>query len=194
MNAREEVLSRVRAAIGPEARAALPALRDDLHMRGQVAQDARGLVDGIPHDLAGRPYLADQRRALARKEDHAVGIVVRLRALYKDIAAPFGRFSMDTLAASTRGIASGSATDDSAYLSTENSIDALTSQRDDLEARARTALTNATFGGPLASEQDLKAMIAQAQDIQRVHPQVMWAKLEALAEGARIASKELWGR
>jgi 5-methyltetrahydropteroyltriglutamate--homocysteine methyltransferase len=35
---------------------------------------------------------------------------------------------------------------------------------------------------------------AQAQDIQRVHPQVMWAKLESLAEGAGLASKELWGR
>jgi 5-methyltetrahydropteroyltriglutamate--homocysteine methyltransferase len=35
---------------------------------------------------------------------------------------------------------------------------------------------------------------AQAQDIQRVHPQVMWAKLESLADGARLASKELWGR
>ena len=34
---------------------------------------------------------------------------------------------------------------------------------------------------------------AQAQDIQRVHPQVMWAKLESLAEGARLASKALWG-
>ena len=35
---------------------------------------------------------------------------------------------------------------------------------------------------------------AQMEGIQRVHPQVMWAKLEALAEGARIASQELWGR
>ena len=26
----------------------------------------------------------------------------------------------------------------------------------------------------------------------RIHPQIAWAKLEALAEGARIASKELW--
>jgi 5-methyltetrahydropteroyltriglutamate--homocysteine methyltransferase len=33
---------------------------------------------------------------------------------------------------------------------------------------------------------------AQAQDIQRVHPQVMWAKFESLAEGARLASKQLW--
>jgi 5-methyltetrahydropteroyltriglutamate--homocysteine methyltransferase len=34
---------------------------------------------------------------------------------------------------------------------------------------------------------------AQGENIRRVHPQVMWAKFEALAEGARIASKELWG-
>jgi len=26
-----------------------------------------------------------------------------------------------------------------------------------------------------------------------VHPQVMWAKFEALAEGARLASRSLWG-
>jgi 5-methyltetrahydropteroyltriglutamate--homocysteine methyltransferase len=34
---------------------------------------------------------------------------------------------------------------------------------------------------------------AQAQDLQRVHPQVMWAKLESLAAGARLAARELWG-
>jgi 5-methyltetrahydropteroyltriglutamate--homocysteine methyltransferase len=33
---------------------------------------------------------------------------------------------------------------------------------------------------------------AQAQFIQRAAPSVMWAKFEALAEGARIASAELW--
>ena len=26
----------------------------------------------------------------------------------------------------------------------------------------------------------------------RVHPSIMWAKLEALADGARLASKRLW--
>jgi 5-methyltetrahydropteroyltriglutamate--homocysteine methyltransferase len=35
---------------------------------------------------------------------------------------------------------------------------------------------------------------AQLEAFQRVHPQVMWAKLESLAEGARIASGELWGK
>jgi 5-methyltetrahydropteroyltriglutamate--homocysteine methyltransferase len=34
---------------------------------------------------------------------------------------------------------------------------------------------------------------AQIEGLQRVHPQVMWAKFEALAEGARLASKALWG-
>ena len=33
---------------------------------------------------------------------------------------------------------------------------------------------------------------AQLEALQRVHPQVMWAKLESLAEGARLASQELW--
>jgi 5-methyltetrahydropteroyltriglutamate--homocysteine methyltransferase len=34
---------------------------------------------------------------------------------------------------------------------------------------------------------------AQAQFIKRAEPSVMWAKFEALVEGARIASTELWG-
>jgi 5-methyltetrahydropteroyltriglutamate--homocysteine methyltransferase len=35
---------------------------------------------------------------------------------------------------------------------------------------------------------------AQAENLQRVHPEIMWAKFEALAEGARLATRELWGR
>jgi len=35
---------------------------------------------------------------------------------------------------------------------------------------------------------------AQGPFVQRVHPSIMWAKLAALVEGARLASRELWGR
>lgn len=35
---------------------------------------------------------------------------------------------------------------------------------------------------------------AQADFVARVSPKVMWAKFEALVEGAKIASEELWGR
>ena len=34
---------------------------------------------------------------------------------------------------------------------------------------------------------------AQGPFHRRVHPSIMWAKLESLAEGARIASKKIWG-
>jgi 5-methyltetrahydropteroyltriglutamate--homocysteine methyltransferase len=34
---------------------------------------------------------------------------------------------------------------------------------------------------------------AQGPFHRRVHPSIMWAKLEALAAGAQIATKELWG-
>jgi 5-methyltetrahydropteroyltriglutamate--homocysteine methyltransferase len=33
---------------------------------------------------------------------------------------------------------------------------------------------------------------AQGPFHRRVHPSIMWAKLEALAEGARLATRELW--
>ena len=35
---------------------------------------------------------------------------------------------------------------------------------------------------------------AQGPFHRRVHPSIMWAKFEAVAEGARIASKQLWGK
>jgi 5-methyltetrahydropteroyltriglutamate--homocysteine methyltransferase len=35
---------------------------------------------------------------------------------------------------------------------------------------------------------------AQSPFAQRVHPTIMWAKLKTLAEGARIATRELWGK
>ena len=35
---------------------------------------------------------------------------------------------------------------------------------------------------------------AQSPFARRVHPTIQWAKLEALAEGAKIASKRLWGK
>jgi 5-methyltetrahydropteroyltriglutamate--homocysteine methyltransferase len=35
---------------------------------------------------------------------------------------------------------------------------------------------------------------AQSPFAQRVHPTIMWAKLKSLAEGAKIATDEFWGR
>ena len=34
---------------------------------------------------------------------------------------------------------------------------------------------------------------AQVESISRVHPKIMWAKFQALVEGAQLASRALWG-
>jgi 5-methyltetrahydropteroyltriglutamate--homocysteine methyltransferase len=34
---------------------------------------------------------------------------------------------------------------------------------------------------------------AQGSFVRRTHPEIQWAKLAALAEGARIATQQLWG-
>ena len=123
-----------------------------------------GLKDSYEPDGAALVDFLDTSAVSTDLRAHHESLV-RLHTLYKEIAAPFGPYSAATLVASTRAIGSGSSTDDSVYNSTEDSIASLTSQRDALEAQMRTALTNATFGGPLASEQDLKTMIDQGQQI-----------------------------
>ena len=127
-----------------------PTILALLGLKDSYEPDGAALVDFLETSAVSRDLRAHHES------------LVRVREVYKQLAAPFGPYSMDVLTASTRGITS---TDETVYEATETSIANLTTQRDALEARMRTALTNATFGGPLASEQDLKSMIAEGQDI-----------------------------
>jgi hypothetical protein len=124
-----------------------------------------GLTDSYEED--GRPlfeFLATS--ALSSDFRANRDTVVKLHEVYKQISAPFGPFAFDTLTASTHAIASGSAADDSHYVSVENSIASLTAQRDVLEAQMRTAINNATFGGgPVPSKDDVKNMVTQARQL-----------------------------
>jgi 5-methyltetrahydropteroyltriglutamate--homocysteine methyltransferase len=61
----------------------------------------------------------------------------------------------------------------------------------DLVAQRLVRLANVV--GPEAVMGGTDCGFAQGAFIRRVHPTVQWAKLQALAEGARIASKQLWG-
>jgi hypothetical protein len=72
--------------------------------------------------------------------------------VYKQLNASFGRFAMDTLKASTRALASGSAGDDSTYASIESRIESLTAQRDALAGEIKTALEGSAFDGRDISE------------------------------------------
>jgi hypothetical protein len=91
--------------------------------------------------------------------------LLRLGAVYKQLNAAFGSFAMDTLKASTKALASGSATDDSTYTAIENQIASLTSQRNTLASTIKGALSAAAFDGQALDEQQAKGWIDQAQSL-----------------------------
>jgi hypothetical protein len=84
-----------------------------------------------------------------------------LGAVYKQVTAPFGSFGHDTLAASTKAVASGSAGDDSKYASIENRIQSLTALRDAVAAQMRTALNTGAFSSDKLDEQKLKLLTVE---------------------------------
>ena len=104
--------------------------------------------------------------ALPRGQRHDGESLHELTTVYKQVTAPFGDYGHNTLLASTSAVASGSAADDSHYVSVENQLSTLTSERDALAAKMRTALNNAAFGtGGPASQRDLESMIEQGHNI-----------------------------
>lgn len=106
---------------------ALAGLRDD------YAADGRVLIEELsPHALS--PALRHNRAAL-----------LKLGQLYKQLAAADGQFAEDTLAVSTRALASGSATDDRAYARLETTLTVLDKLRDGLTAQISQALLGAAF-------------------------------------------------
>jgi len=131
----------------------------------------------------GDPYVHDGRVLIDQLVDWAVPqslrahreTLRRLGEVYKQLNAPFGSFGMDTLAASTRAVKSGSSSDDGTYTTIESQISSLTTSRDALASQIRAALDSAAFGGDALNEQQAKSWIDQAR--------ALIAKAEALAAG-----------
>jgi hypothetical protein len=101
-----------------------------------------GLEDDYTHD--GR-VLVEALQPNAIPVDLRSPLVKGLAQIYEQLNAPFGQFGADTLAASTRALASGSATDDSKYTAIESKIQSLTSARDTLARQIATQLDAAAF-------------------------------------------------
>ncbi|OLC57276.1 MAG: hypothetical protein AUH85_03845 [Chloroflexi bacterium 13_1_40CM_4_68_4] len=120
-----------------------------------------GLKDDYVHD--GRVLIeALDKKAIPKQLDEHRKTTLELGAVYEQLNAPFGRFAMDTLTASTKALTS---TDDSVYNSIESSIQNLTTERDALASQIKTALDNAAFNEQKLKEKDAKDWIAQAQDL-----------------------------
>src|SRR5204863_236441 len=84
------------------------------------------------------------------------GTIMRLANAYKQLNAPFGKFAMDTLTASTAAIQTGSSTSDTTYATFDTALSHLRGRRDMLAATIRDAVSwtqQAVRKGPVVREQ-----------------------------------------
>ncbi|WP_308465570.1 alkaline phosphatase family protein [Rathayibacter soli] len=126
---------------------ALTGLRDD------YADDGRVLVE-----IAAPNALPQALRAHHNS-------VLQLGEAYKQLLGADGQFAEDTLAASTKGLASGSTASDGQYQATEAALAQLGSQRDQLADQIGSQLLGAAFGGKQINEQRAGAQLAQAHQL-----------------------------
>jgi hypothetical protein len=123
---------------------ALTGLKDD------YAHDGRVLIE----DLEGWAVPASMRTSR--------GLVMQLANLYKQINAPVGRLSLDSLDISTQALESN-ASGDSTYLHLENQLATITNQRNALATRMIALLENAAFNHQSINKTQAKQLIKQAQ-------------------------------
>ncbi|HEY3714622.1 MAG TPA: hypothetical protein VGL39_08860 [Jatrophihabitantaceae bacterium] len=124
---------------------ALAGLHDD------YAGDGRVLVE-ITSSSALPPALRAHRDA-----------VLKLGRVYKQLLGASGQFAQDTLAASTRALASGSASDDRTYTSTTAALAALGTARDRVADQIGAALLGAAFHGQPVDQRRATALTIEAQ-------------------------------
>ena len=127
-----------------------PTMLDLLGLKDDYEHDGRVLVEALDKKALPNGLFEHQKTTL------------ELGAIYEQLNAPFGKFSMDTLTASTRAIGSS---DESVYNSIETSIQDLTGQRDVLASQIKAALDGAAFDNQNIQEEQAKDWIVAAQHL-----------------------------
>ncbi|MDQ1541170.1 MAG: hypothetical protein QOH29_1896 [Actinomycetota bacterium] len=111
-----------------------------------------GIVDDYVFD--GRVITELLRR------DGGLNRTQELGDCYKQLNASVGTFGSDTLVAATKALATGSSSDDAAYISTDAALSTLGSQRDTLATSIKNLLDQAEFHG---AHPDAHTVSAQLQ-------------------------------
>jgi acid phosphatase len=122
---------------------ALLGLKDDYVSDGRVVTEFLD-PQAAPKSLNGRPDVG------------------KLGAMWKQINASFGQFSLDTLCASTGALASDTQSD-STYTTTEDALSTLGAQRDTLADQIRLAFWNAEFANQQINPNKASAWLNQGQ-------------------------------
>ncbi len=119
-----------------------------------------GLQDDYAHE--GRALVETFRGwAIPPAVKQSASFVALAQAL-KQIDAPVGLLGLASLQASTEGIESGSATDDSTYDFVEGQLASYTSQRDALAAQMLSLLEGAAFHNQVIPDAQANSLIQQA--------------------------------
>jgi hypothetical protein len=100
--------------------------------------------------------LASVPKALQATEDLAAG--------YDQINSSVGQFATDTLIADTKALASGSASDDSAYQAEQDTLAGLANSRDAAARRIKQVLSDAA-AGQMPSRGDINGGLNQVQEL-----------------------------
>jgi len=130
-----------------------PTILTLLGLKDPYGHDGRAITEPL-HDWALPRSLREHQEMLER-----------LGAVYKQVNAPFGRFGMHLLAASTDALKSGSDSDDSAYATVQGRIRDLTSQRDALASQMKSALDAAAFGNQPIDPRRAEKLIDQGEEL-----------------------------
>jgi hypothetical protein len=128
-----------------------PTMLELVGLSDTYVHDGRVLIDQL--DAWAVPQALRAHRETLR----------RLGEVYKQLNAPFGQFGMDTLAASTSALKSGSATNDHTYTRIEQQIESLTAQRDALASQMKAQLDGAAFGDQAINEREAKRLIERGK-------------------------------
>ena len=130
-----------------------PTILSLLGLKDSYGHDGRVITEPL-HDWA-------LPRSLRRHQEQ----LERLGAVYKQVNAPFGRFAMDLLSASTEALQSGSASDDSQYASIQARIADLTGDRDALASEMKAALDASAFGDQAIDPREAEKLIDRGEDL-----------------------------
>jgi hypothetical protein len=85
--------------------------------------------------------------------------------VFTQLNSPVGTFGLSTLALSTRGLASGSATDDGTYTATEKTLTDLGVRRDSLVSQIASLLQDMQFGPSSLDQGRAKQLITQGRTL-----------------------------
>ncbi|HTZ43816.1 MAG TPA: hypothetical protein VMB79_08120 [Jatrophihabitans sp.] len=123
---------------------ALAGLHDDYSSDGRVVTE---ILDpkALPAALSRNPQLS------------------RLGALYKQLTAASGQFAADTLAISTKAVASGTASNDTTYQRLEAALTRLDDARDRLTGQIADALLGASFQNRPVSRGTATSLIVRSE-------------------------------